>query len=71
MNYEVTIDVRTDPDIIYEALKPEQSKFKRASWTVERKNDKTQIHVKADDAIALKAMLSTVIKALTLYEKAK
>lgn len=71
MNYEATFDISKDPDTIFKALQPEQSEFKRASWTVHKEDGKAQIRIKADDAVALKAMVSTVLKALTLYEKAR
>ena len=54
---------------LYDALLPDVSSNKRASLIIEQKKDKLSITIKALDAIALKAFVSSVIKLLEVYEK--
>jgi tRNA threonylcarbamoyladenosine modification (KEOPS) complex Pcc1 subunit len=68
MKYVCSFDVKSDGKL-YDALLPDVSSSKRASLHLEQKNDKLSITIKALDAIALKAFVSSVIKLLEVYEK--
>lgn len=42
---------------------------KRASYTVVEDSEGTTLHVKADDAVAFRAMMNGVCKILAIHEK--
>ena len=54
---------------LYRALLPDVSWNKRASLTLEQKNDKLIINICALDPIALKAFVNSVIKLLEIDNK--
>ena len=68
MKYECSFTIQSN-DRLYKALLPDVSSTKRASLHLEQKKDNLSIHIKALDAIALKAFVSSVIKLLEVYDK--
>jgi tRNA threonylcarbamoyladenosine modification (KEOPS) complex Pcc1 subunit len=68
MKYKCSFTVESD-DGLYNALLPDVSSNKRASLKIEQKKDELFITIKALDAIALKAFVSSVIKLLEVSGK--
>ncbi|MFP4423975.1 MAG: KEOPS complex subunit Pcc1 [Candidatus Woesearchaeota archaeon] len=66
MKYSAHIRV-SDP-LAYQVLKPEETSFHRAGWTITKKGD---ISITAQDTTALKAMINSVSKALNIIEKTR
>ncbi|MFO7710685.1 MAG: hypothetical protein R6V53_02885 [Candidatus Woesearchaeota archaeon] len=66
MKYSAHIRV-SDP-LVYQVLKPEETSFHRAGWTI---TETGNITVTAQDATALKAMINSVSKALNIIEKTR
>ena len=68
MKYECSFTIQSNGGL-YRALLPDVSSTKRASLHLEQKNDKLCINIKALDAVALKAFVSSVIKLLEVHDK--
>ena len=68
MKYLCSFTIQSD-EKLYRALLPDISSSKRASLSLEQNNNKLLITIKALDATALKAFVSSVIKLLEVHEK--
>ena len=71
MKLSATIILIEDIDKIYESLLPEEKKIKRSEIKLTKDTDKLTITINADDAVALRASVNSVLKLLTIYEKMK
>ena len=70
MNYEATIKVTQDPDIVYDCFSAEKKpKGDRADYTIRKEKDAVIFEIKANDSVALRATLSYIDKMLTVIEK--
>ena len=68
MIYECSFTIKFNGGL-YKALLPDVSSSKRASLNLEQKKGKLFITIKALDAIALKAFVSSIIKLLEVHDK--
>lgn len=68
MKYSCIIKAEGDENL-YEALKPDKSKTKRASWDITKKKKFVEVKIEAMDIIALKAFTTSVVKLIEVYEK--
>ena len=72
MKYSATITADIPADDILQVIKAEQdSSYSRASWTVKEEGGRISFDVTAQDSVALRAMLTSITKILTIYEKIK
>ena len=71
MNYEVDFKVFGDSKILYDCFKPEVLKGDRASVELKKTKECLLFKIKAKDSIALRAMLNSISKLLTVHEKMK
>lgn len=72
MNYTSSITVDTcDPDKLIEAFKHEDGEGDRASWQMFKKKEGVEFRITAKDSTALRAVLNSITKLLTVYEKVK
>ena len=71
MNYEVDFKVFGDPKILYDCFKPEVLNGGRASVELKKTKECLLFKIKAKDSIALRAMLNSISKLLTVHEKMK
>ena len=69
--YYATIRIDKDPEIVMKSLKPDFMHTRRSSVIAEKKQGYVLLHVKAEDIIALKAALLSLIKMLEVHEKIK
>lgn len=69
MKYDVEITIKDDIDLIYKCFLTEISKRKRSSFDVVKEGKKLRFSIKAEDVVALKATLNSIIQLLTVYEK--
>ena len=71
MNYEVNIKVFGDSKTLYDCFKPEILKGDRADVELKKTKEGLLFEIKAKDSVALRAMLNSISKLLTVYEKMK
>jgi len=71
MNYELELKVFGDSKKLYECFQPEILKGDRASVELKQKKEYLLLKIKAEDSVALRAMMNSVSKLLTVYEKMK
>lgn len=74
MNYESSIVVNTTlATELHESLmsETEKSTDKRASWTMEKEDNKLIFKITAKDSVALRAVLNSITKLITVFEKAR
>ena len=71
MIYSAKIRVYKNPAIIYKCFVSESKNLKsdRSSYTIKKRKDYVEFNIKANDSIALRATLNSIIKLLTVYEK--
>ena len=71
MNYTASIRVRCDdPETFMKAFSAEEDvKSGRATWELSRDGDDVEFRITANDSVALRAMLNSITKLLTVYEK--
>jgi tRNA threonylcarbamoyladenosine modification (KEOPS) complex Pcc1 subunit len=69
----ITCDIKIDRDIdsIYRTFLPETTNQKqyRASYTIEKNNNELHIKVSAKDMTSFRAIMSSVVKLLSVYQK--
>ena len=68
MKYSCIIKAEGDKEL-YDALKPDKSKSKRAQWDISKKKDYVEIKIEAMDVVALKAFMHSITKLIEVYEK--
>jgi tRNA threonylcarbamoyladenosine modification (KEOPS) complex Pcc1 subunit len=58
-------------DKLHKIFKVEETESinNRASWTLSKSNDELIFNVQAKDSVALRAVLNSITKLLTVYEK--
>ena len=71
MNYELELKVFGDSKKLYECFQPEILKGDRASVELKQKKEYLLLKIKAKDSVALRAMMNSISKLLTVYEKMK
>lgn len=73
MKYTAKIIVEGDAENISKLFEPEIKKFqnKRAFYSINQKGEQTEFMVSAEDSTALRAVLNSITKNLSVYEKAK
>ena len=69
MNYEADIKVLDAPKILYDCLKPEILDGDRAGIELKKIREGLLLKIKAKDSVALRAMLNSITKLLTVHEK--
>jgi tRNA threonylcarbamoyladenosine modification (KEOPS) complex Pcc1 subunit len=69
MNLEATITVSGDTSALREAIETEAREMGRSSIAVEQAGKALVLRVRAKDATALRASLSSVLKLLIVHEK--
>ena len=67
------IFVDYDAEILEKIFSMEEKEFsnERASYRVSKKKDLLEFDVEAKDSVALRSVLNTITKILTVYEKTK
>ena len=71
MKYELELKVFNDPKILYDCFKPEILQGDRVSVELKKKKECLLFKIEAKDSIALRAMLNSISKLLTIHEKIK
>jgi len=71
MNYEVNIKVLNAPKTLYDTFKPEILSGDRAGVELKKTKEGLLFKIKAKDSVALRAILNSISKLLTVYEKMK
>jgi len=73
MKYTTKIIVDGDAKNISKLFEPETKEFqnKRAFYSIHKKGKKLEFNVTAEDSTALRAVLNSITKNLTVYEKTK
>lgn len=66
--YRAVITTKDNPNL-FQALKPEESQDSRSSVKIKKNKGKIEIVVKAQDAVSLRALLASISRLLTVYEK--
>ena len=69
MNYELELKIFGDSKILYDCLQPEILKGDRASVELKPEKEFLLLKITAKDSVALRAMMNSVSKLLTVYEK--
>ncbi|MBW2982102.1 hypothetical protein KY343_04435 [Candidatus Woesearchaeota archaeon] len=69
MNYELDLKVFGDSKKLFECFQPEILKGDRAAVDLKQKDKYLLLKIKAKDSIALRAMMNSISKLLTVYEK--
>jgi len=69
MRYEAVIKVFGDPEKITKCFAVEVSKQDRSEFTIDKKDDHVVFDVKAADPVALRAILNSISKLLSVYEQ--
>ena len=69
MNYEVNIKVLDASKTLFDCFKPEILKGDRAGVELKKIKEGLLFEIKAKDSVALRAMLNSISKLLTVYEK--
>ncbi len=69
MNYELDLKVFGDSKTLYDCFQPEILKGDRASVELKQKKEYLLLKIKAKDSVALRAMINSIIKLLTVHEK--
>lgn len=67
------LTVNYDSEILEKIFSMEEKEFAndRASYIVSLKNNVLEFDVKAKDSVAMRSVLNTITKILTVYEKTK
>jgi len=76
MSYKATITTDLDPDSLYKVFAPELEDAKkgfndRASYSIEKKPGKLVFKVEAKDSTSLRAVLNSISKLLSVYERVR
>lgn len=71
MNYELDLKVFGDSKTLYDCFQPEILKGDRASVELKKKKEYLLFKIKAKDSVALRAMMNSISKLLTINEKIK
>ncbi len=71
MKYSFTVYIHEDVDILHDCLIPEMSERDRSKVTIAKEGKATKITMEAQDAVALRAAVNSIIKLLITHEKIK
>ncbi|MBI3033780.1 hypothetical protein HYY72_01335 [Candidatus Woesearchaeota archaeon] len=73
MNYEATIKTCADPELVYSAFLPDKKEMalERSEYTIKKTGGSVVFHVKAADAVALRATVNGITRMLAVIEKTK
>ncbi len=69
MNYELELKVFGDSKKLYDCFQPEILEGDRASVDLEKKEKYLLFKIKAKDSVALRAIINSITKLLTVHEK--
>lgn len=69
MNFEALLTINGTGTALYDAIKTEAKDMPRSSITIQKRQKKLVIAVRAADATALRASMNTILKLLMVYEK--
>lgn len=69
MSLKASIVIDKDADLLYRCFKPEITGWQRAKIKIKKNKGKLQFIVEAEDAVALRAALSSVTGLLVVYNK--
>jgi tRNA threonylcarbamoyladenosine modification (KEOPS) complex Pcc1 subunit len=69
MNYELEFKVFGDSKKLYDCFQPEILEGNRANVELKKKDDHLLFKIKAKDSVALRAIINSITKLLTVYEK--
>jgi tRNA threonylcarbamoyladenosine modification (KEOPS) complex Pcc1 subunit len=71
MNYELEFKVFGDSKKLYDCFQPEILEGDRASVELKKEKEYLLFKIKAKDSIALRAIMNSISKLLTVHEKIK
>ena len=71
MNYKLEFKVFGDSKKLYDCFQAEILEGDRAEVKLEKRNDHLLFKIKAKDSVALRAIINSITKLLTVYEKIK
>lgn len=69
MKTEATIKAYSDPEKLIKCFKPEEGKQKRSTYKTKKEKDHVLFEIKAEDSTALRSIMNSITKLLTIYEK--
>lgn len=70
MLYQAVIRCPLDLNLL-KAFQPEESQDQRASFQIIKKEAAIELQITAQDAVSLRAMMASLTRLLTVYEKNK
>ncbi|HLC64563.1 MAG TPA: KEOPS complex subunit Pcc1 [Candidatus Nanoarchaeia archaeon] len=68
MRYRFTLEIDEDADILHKSLLPEVMQHERSLLRLE-KDDKLKVIMEAKDAVALRAVVTSLLKLISTHEK--
>ena len=69
MNYALDLKISDDSKALFECFQPEILKGDRATVDLKKKKDHLLFEIKAKDSVALRALINSITKLLTIHEK--
>ncbi|MFC1752919.1 KEOPS complex subunit Pcc1 [Thermoproteota archaeon] len=69
MKYQAKIDVKGDPEKLYDCLSSESMDHDRSSFEVKKTEQGLTLDIQAKDITALRATLNAITQLFTVYEK--
>ena len=70
MDYEATIKVTKNPDVVFDCFSPEKKpKSDRADYTIRKEKGAVIVEVKASDSVSFRATMASIEKMLAVIEK--
>ena len=69
MKVKAEIIAEGDTEKLYKIFKPEEGKQKRAEYQIKKGDGCLIFEVEAEDSTAMRAILNSITKLLTIYEK--
>ncbi|MBD3310587.1 hypothetical protein GF351_05190 [Candidatus Woesearchaeota archaeon] len=71
MRLSASISVTDDAEKVYDCLLPEAKKAGRSEIRLKKEDSRLMVIIEADDAVALRSSVNSVLKLLTVFEKMK
>ena len=69
MRLTAEIKAYGDAEKITSCFKPEEGKQKRSKYTIKKQEDHVLFQIEAEDSVALRAIMNSITKLLTVHEK--
>lgn len=71
MKFSALLEIDGEAEKLVKAIGNEDSETKRSSLKIKQKDNKVEIKVSAEDAVAFRATLNSITQLLAVYQKIK